>query len=66
MNNSSEALIETMLAMAKRLALDVIAEGIEIQEQLDYLKKNNCDYAQGYLIGNPMSCEDFDCFLKKG
>lgn len=62
---SSEVLIETIFAMANRLGIQVIAEGIETKAQLDYVKKNNCNYTQGYLIGKPMSKENFDTFLKK-
>ncbi|WP_372882781.1 EAL domain-containing protein [Psychromonas sp.] len=61
---SSEALIETILGMANRLAIKVVAEGIETKEQLAYLQKNNCHYGQGYFLGKPMSKEDFHSLLK--
>ncbi|MGB0494887.1 MAG: EAL domain-containing protein [Kangiellaceae bacterium] len=56
---SSEALIETVISMAKRLNLEVVAEGIETKEQLDYLKNKNCAFGQGYHLGKPMNKEDF-------
>ena len=64
-DTSSEVLIETILVMANRLAIQVIAEGIETQEQLAYLQKNNCDYGQGYFLGKPMSKENFHALLEE-
>ncbi len=52
---TEEALIETMLLMASRLQLRVVAEGIETPQQLDFLKAANCDLVQGYLLGRPMA-----------
>ena len=34
--------------------LKVVAEGIELDEQLNFLKQNDCDYAQGYLLSKPL------------
>ncbi len=58
-DSSAEALIETILAMAERLKIKVVAEGIETEAQLDYLKKHNCDFGQGYFLGTPMNNDDF-------
>ena len=40
--------------MSKKLGKTVVAEGVEHQEQLDYLREVNCDHIQGYLLGKPM------------
>ncbi len=64
-DSSSEALIETILAMANRLDIKVVAEGIETIEQLNYLRKNHCQFGQGYYLGKPMGIEDFDQFCQK-
>ena len=48
-----------VIAMAHKLKLKVIAEGVETEAQWDFLKKNRCDFGQGYMIGKPMSAEDF-------
>ncbi|WP_426358874.1 EAL domain-containing protein [Pseudocolwellia sp. HL-MZ19] len=61
---SVETLIETILLMAKKLSLRVVAEGIETQEQLDFLKALECDYGQGYFLGRPMPANDFSTFVK--
>lgn len=57
---SSESLIETILIMANKLNLDVIAEGIETQQQLDFLVSHGCQFGQGYFLGKPMSEDDFN------
>ncbi len=64
-DSSAEALIETILAMAERLDLKVVAEGIETQGQLDYLVKNKCDFGQGYFLGKPMDKNIFSAFVDK-
>lgn len=48
------AIVEAIIAMAKRLKIKVVAEGVETQEQVDFLLKANCDYLQGYFMGRPM------------
>lgn len=51
------AIVETILAMAKALQLEVVAEGVETQEQLDFLKARNCHSVQGFYLGRPMPAE---------
>jgi len=43
-----------IISMAHRVGLKVVAEGVETEEQLDFLKKHQCDYAQGYYISMPL------------
>ncbi len=62
--SSAETLIETILLMAKKLNIKVVAEGIETQEQLDFLRKCHCDYGQGYLLGRPMPTSQFESFAE--
>jgi len=63
-NKSDETLTETIIGLANKLSMQVIAEGIETQEQLDFLKNLGCDYAQGYLLGKPQSVDDFALLLE--
>ncbi len=48
-----EALIETVITLAHKIGAQVVAEGVEAQSQLTWLKNAGCDFAQGYLVGRP-------------
>ena len=48
-----------MIGLARGLKLPVLAEGVETEEQLAFLKKETCDEIQGYLIGRPLPIEDY-------
>jgi len=48
------AICESILALARSFGLRVIAEGVETQAQLDWLREHGCDKAQGYLLAKPM------------
>jgi diguanylate cyclase (GGDEF)-like protein len=52
-------LVKALVAMAESLNLEVVAEGIETEEQLTFLRDAGCGYGQGYLFGRPMAIEDF-------
>ncbi|MET0012281.1 MAG: EAL domain-containing protein [Sedimenticola sp.] len=49
-----ERLVSTLILMARELEIQVIAEGVEQDDQLQYLKSKCCDFAQGYHIGRPL------------
>ena len=53
-NKGDNTIINTIVAMAKGLNLNVIAEGVESQAQLDYLREIECCEAQGFLFGKPL------------
>jgi diguanylate cyclase (GGDEF)-like protein/PAS domain S-box-containing protein len=57
------AITSAVIAMAHKLGMKVVAEGIETQEQLDFLKKNNCDDGQGYLLSRPLTLPQLHHFL---
>jgi EAL domain-containing protein (putative c-di-GMP-specific phosphodiesterase class I) len=50
-------LVRSTVGLAHELGLSVVAEGVEDEECLDFLRTVGCDYAQGYLIGKPMPAE---------
>lgn len=52
--SNDHTIVNTIVAMAKGLNLNVIAEGIESQRQLDYLREIECNEAQGFLFGKPL------------
>jgi len=55
----------SIIILAKKLGLSVIGEGVETKQQLDYLKKHNCDMFQGYLVSKPVPEEEINNLLKK-
>ena len=54
-NEKDKALIDAIVAMAHKLNLKVIAEGVENKEELAYLESQNCDYIQGFYFSRPVS-----------
>ncbi|MFK7914276.1 MAG: EAL domain-containing protein [Pseudomonadales bacterium] len=57
-NSDDMAITAAVIAMAHRLNMDVVAEGVETQGQLDFLANNDCEYAQGYLFSKPVTDQD--------
>ncbi|MEO6079451.1 MAG: EAL domain-containing protein [Steroidobacteraceae bacterium] len=55
---AAAALASTIIVMAHSLGKQVIAEGVETVEQLDYLRERGCDFAQGYFMAQPLSAGD--------
>lgn len=49
----------TVLALGKSLQLSIVAEGVENEAQVNFLKENNCDEMQGYFYGRPMPMDNF-------
>ncbi len=58
------SIAKTIIDMAHALGFRVVAEGVETQAQLDVLKQDGCDIAQGYLFYRPLSVEDFAAVLQ--
>ena len=56
-------LVETIIAMAGALRLQVVAEGVETREQLEFLRARRCPRAQGYLFSVPLSPPRFESYL---
>jgi diguanylate cyclase (GGDEF)-like protein/PAS domain S-box-containing protein len=57
------AIAMAVIAMGRSLELIVIAEGVETEEQLSFLRNHNCDQLQGFLLSRPLPAEAFQIFL---
>lgn len=57
-NNSDATIIKTIIMMGNALGFEVIAEGVETQEQFELLKEMGCDYFQGFLLAKPCPVEE--------
>jgi diguanylate cyclase (GGDEF)-like protein/PAS domain S-box-containing protein len=60
---NSNAIVQTIIAMAKSLNLDIIAEGVETDEQQHILQLLGCEHYQGYLFSKPVPIEEFEALL---
>lgn len=59
------AIIAAIIAMGHSLNMKIVAEGVEIKEQLGFLKEHKCDKAQGFYFSVPLTAEAFTNFLKE-
>lgn len=59
-DNGDGAIARAVIAMSESMGLKVIAEGVENEEQLAFLKKYGCERIQGYLVSPPLKVSDFD------
>jgi len=57
---TSGAIAQTIVSLSRAMGLSVIAEGVETEQQRDFLVHLGCDAFQGYLIGYPLPIEEFE------
>ncbi|WP_290617169.1 MULTISPECIES: putative bifunctional diguanylate cyclase/phosphodiesterase [unclassified Arsukibacterium] len=62
-NARGRNMVDTIVTIAHNLSLNVVAEGVETQDQLDMLRKLRCETIQGFYYSKPLSAEDFAAFL---
>ena len=64
-NNNNEAIVESIISLAKTMGFKVIAEGVETAEQQNFLIKKGCNNIQGYYHARPMPADEMEAFIKK-
>lgn len=65
MQSDDMEITATIIAMAKTLRMQVIAEGVETRAQMAFLSSRNCDFYQGYFASKPLPADEFEIFLKQ-
>ncbi len=62
--SSDAVIVQTIIGMANNLDMEVIAEGVETEQQRDFLERNGCTHYQGYLFGKPVPLAEFEQLLR--
>lgn len=63
-NEIHQSIYRGIISMAKGMGIRTVAEGVETADELDFLQKTGCDYAQGYLLARLMPADDIISFAK--
>ena len=61
--NAATAVFEGAVSIGRQLGLEVVAEGIESEEQLELVRKAGCTHVQGYLLSSPLSPEEVERYF---
>lgn len=64
-DSNDRAVVEAIVSLSRHLKMKVVAEGVETEEQQDFLKKQNCHEVQGYLIAKPLPVDTFKDFIQR-
>lgn len=65
-NSNEESIVEGIILLAHKMKLEVVAEGVEVKEQLEILGKKGCDKIQGYYLSKPYPAQELEESVKKG
>ena len=63
-DSNDAAIVQTIITMGNTLGMNVIAEGVETQVQLDFLRLHGCKTYQGYLFSRPVPLAEFELLLQ--
>lgn len=64
-DDNARIITDSIIYMVKKLGFETIAEGVETEEQFEYLKSIECDCIQGFLLGKPLPEDDIEKILEK-
>lgn len=62
-DGANQTIVKAIIALSHNLGLKVVAEGVETEEQLEFLKDNQCDVMQGYLLSRPLPANKLESLL---
>jgi len=62
-NQDDAAIVDMIIVLGKALKLNIVAEGVETQEQLEFLKNRKCTEIQGYILSRPLPADEFERLL---
>lgn len=65
MDKKNKSIISTIIHLAKELDYTIVCEGVETEEQMEYIKEKECDLVQGYYCYKPVSAEEFEMLRDK-
>ncbi|GEM_PF-5482361 len=65
-DKDNQVIVETIFSIAEHFKMQVVAEGVESEEELNFLKQKKCHLFQGYYFSKPLPEDDFLVFLEKG
>ncbi len=65
-DENDQAVASAVISLGQKLNMRVIAEGVETEDQMAFLRKNNCDEMQGYHFSKPVSAQDIEKLLDRG
>lgn len=65
LDTNDQAICRAVVALGHSLGIRIVAEGVEVEEQADFLLQINCDELQGYLYGRPMESGEFEHLLRR-
>ena len=63
-NPESEALVRTLVQLGSALSIETLAEGIEQEQELSFLRDEHCNSGQGFLLARPLDADAVDVFLR--
>lgn len=64
-NKENQSIVEAIISMTKTMGLEVLAEGVETQDQVEFLREHHSNQVQGYYFSTPLDAATCEVFLKK-